>query len=77
MLVIPDDLTELDPESLWKWKDTIRVERQRYGRGKNPDAQQVRDWAKVEIKRINKELRRRKLPMKSPKDDRQYGPIGR
>jgi hypothetical protein len=77
MITVPDDLESLEPASLYAWKDVIREYRSQFGRRQTPEAAQVRTWAKAEIARLNRELRRRKLPLRAPDDDRRYGPQGR
>ena len=77
MLTVPDDLGELSASDLYAWKDKVRAYRSWYACGyKTPEALQVRSWAKDEIGRLNRELRRRKLPLRAPDDDRLYGPKG-
>lgn len=77
MITVPADLEALEPADLYQWKDEIRAYRERHaGRRRSPEATQVRAWAKSEIARLNKELRRRKLPLRAPEDGRRYGPQG-
>ena len=74
MFTCPEDLTALTADQLYDLKDALVIYRSINGRGRTPEAAQVRWYCKEERKRINAELRRRKLPGTRPGDPRVYGP---
>jgi len=64
MPCVPHDLTQLDPSDLYQAMDDLRAHRAREGRGRSPGADHVRCYCRAEIARVQRELRRRDLPVR-------------
>ena len=65
------DLADYTDDELYEYKDRIKRERVK---GRGPDAAHRRWYKKEMLKRINADLKRRKLPATRPGDTRRYGP---
>lgn len=74
MYIVPEDLTTATPDELYSALDDLTNYRKRAGRGRSPEAYQVKDYCKAERARVKAELRRRGLPSTRPDDPRVYGP---
>lgn len=69
-------MAEITPEEktadqLYALKDRLKAKRTT---GRGPDAAHARWYKRTMLKRVNAELRRRKLPATQPGDNRVYGP---
>ena len=65
------DLNDYSEQELYDFKDRLKARRIA---GRGPDQNQARLYKRTMLKRINAELRRRKLPATRPDDGRCYGP---
>ena len=66
MLNLPESLDILSDTDLYTSLDDLRRHKAEYGRGRNPDAQYVREFCKGEMRRVQGEIRRRGLPAQRP-----------
>jgi len=73
MPAIPEDLTELEPETLYQALDDLALLRQKHAYRRDQVATEIKAWCKTERARVKAELRRRKLPGTRPNDTRVYG----
>jgi len=65
------DLKDYTPNELYAFKDRLKAQ-SIVGRG--PDQAQASHHKRTMLRKINAELRRRKLPLTRPDDTRCYGP---
>lgn len=74
MMMIPKDLTPLDPQELYNLIQVLHTYRITDGKGRTAEAAHVRDYVQEEKSRVKIELTRRGLPRVEPGRERTYGP---
>jgi hypothetical protein len=65
MVNIPMDLTQQTDRQLYELISNLRSHRSMYGHGRSDEAQHVRRYVKVEMRRVRAEMRRRGLNVHS------------
>jgi hypothetical protein len=76
MRVVPEDISQdaATAEQLYTYLDRIRTYRQAYGAGQTAEATQARWYCNEEKKRLQAELKARKLPLRRPGSGKVWGP---
>lgn len=73
-MLVPEDLTGLEDDQLYRALDDLVAYRRSDGCGRSPEAAHVRLYVREERERVKRELERRGLPATRPGDTRAYGP---